>query len=244
MICEAGDVVVTPFPFVDIDVSKFRPALVLTSVATNNAVGSTLMAMITSAVASQWLTDVVVRDWREAGLRAPSIVRPKLFTLENRLNRSKAGLFFGGGPNDRPRNAGDTDCALAVRTCMARAAIALIGHDQAFSLSGRLRHDHDRRRHRRIADRAGVRGAGAEWTRAARRADFAGRGAGHLSQVRTERSDHLRPVGPSGERRRRAAADRRRQGGAQGRGAFRSGEEPARAPAHRRRSWGHRLQVG
>ena len=37
--------------------------------------------MITTA-AGEWPSDVVVRDWQEAGLHAPCKVRFKLFTLD------------------------------------------------------------------------------------------------------------------------------------------------------------------
>jgi mRNA interferase MazF len=43
------------------------------------------MAMITSAERSSWPNDVLLADWRGAGLRKPSILRWKIFTLDDAL---------------------------------------------------------------------------------------------------------------------------------------------------------------
>jgi mRNA interferase MazF len=47
--------------------------------------------MITSAKNSDWLLDVPISDLHEAGLASQSIVRMKLFTLDNRLIIRQAG---------------------------------------------------------------------------------------------------------------------------------------------------------
>ena len=47
--------------------------------------------MITSAENFDWLLDVPISDLHEAGLTSPSIVRMKLFTLDNRLIIRQAG---------------------------------------------------------------------------------------------------------------------------------------------------------
>jgi mRNA interferase MazF len=51
------------------------------------------MAMITSRDNTPWPLDVPIQDERAAGLRAPSVVRMKLFTLDNRLILRKAGAL-------------------------------------------------------------------------------------------------------------------------------------------------------
>lgn len=84
MICKAYEVVVVPFPFTDRRASKRRPALALSTERFNADSGHTLLAMITSADNPQWPMDVPI-DANAAGLRAPSKVRMKLFTLDNRL---------------------------------------------------------------------------------------------------------------------------------------------------------------
>jgi mRNA interferase MazF len=82
--CKPYDVVVVPFPFTDRRTSKRRPALALSSETFSAESGHTVLAMITSADNPRWPMDVVI-DAKEVGLRAPSKVRMKLFTLDNRL---------------------------------------------------------------------------------------------------------------------------------------------------------------
>ena len=84
-IFEKFSVVVVPFPFTDQNASKRRPALVLSTTAFNSTVQHSVLAMITSAKNSNWLLDVAISDLNSAGLAPASIVRMKLFTLDNRL---------------------------------------------------------------------------------------------------------------------------------------------------------------
>ncbi|MEM9567596.1 MAG: type II toxin-antitoxin system PemK/MazF family toxin [Cyanobacteria bacterium P01_E01_bin.34] len=80
------DVVVVPFPFTDRTASKRRPALVLSDEsAFNSAIGHSLLAMITTATHSSWPLDNSLQDLSSAGLKVPSIVRMKLFTLDHAL---------------------------------------------------------------------------------------------------------------------------------------------------------------
>ena len=106
MICEPFDVVVVPFPFTDREAERRRPALVVSSSAFNAAHDQSILAMITSA-GEDWLSDVAIRDWREAGLGVPCKVRLKLFTLDDALVLRKAGAL-----SDRD--------AEAVRSALAR----------------------------------------------------------------------------------------------------------------------------
>ena len=86
------DIVVVPFPFTDINASKRRPALILSDDrAFNTPVGHSVMAMITTASHSSWALDVVIAGLKSAGLNAPSIVRMKLFTLDQNLVRQQIG---------------------------------------------------------------------------------------------------------------------------------------------------------
>jgi len=98
VICEVGEVAVVPFPFTDMAVAKPRPALVLSTQAANAESGSTIFAMITTAARSHWPTDVPLADTEPAGLRDASLVRLKLFTLDNRLVARKIGTL---SPRDR-----------------------------------------------------------------------------------------------------------------------------------------------
>lgn len=86
------DVVKVPFPFTDRLAEKARPALVLSAdQAFNSRIGHSVMAMITSAKHSGWPLDTRIEDLTLAGLPVPSIIRLKLFTLDNRLILAKLG---------------------------------------------------------------------------------------------------------------------------------------------------------
>lgn len=91
---EAFDVVVVPFPFTDRATTKRRPALVVSDCqAFNQPVGQAVLAMITSAKHSDWPLDVDIQDLDAAGLPSASIVRMKLFTLDQQLILRKAGAL-------------------------------------------------------------------------------------------------------------------------------------------------------
>lgn len=89
MICEAGDIVVVPFPFTDRVATKRRPALVLSRKAFN-ASGHTVFAMITSTRRTRWPGDVPIPAGK-AGLTADSLLRLKLFTIENSFIMRRLG---------------------------------------------------------------------------------------------------------------------------------------------------------
>ena len=102
MICSPGDVVVVPFPFVDRPVLRRRPAVVLSNHAFNRDNGQTVVAMVTTARASSWPSDVTIENGSSAGLKYPSVVRWKVFTLPNDLIAAKAGRL---GASDRRKVA-------------------------------------------------------------------------------------------------------------------------------------------
>lgn len=89
---------IVPFPFTDIAIAKPRPALVLSAQTANGESGNTIFAMITTAARSHWPTDIPLADAEAAGLTAVSLVRLKLFTLDNRLIARKIGEL---SPRDR-----------------------------------------------------------------------------------------------------------------------------------------------
>lgn len=94
MIYNAFDVVVVPFPFTDRTTSKRRPALVLSDYGSfNQHINHSVMAMITSAKNSNWPLDMAITNLDDAGLSSASIIRMKLFTLDNRLIVRKAGTL-------------------------------------------------------------------------------------------------------------------------------------------------------
>lgn len=89
---ERFTVVRVPFPFTDRNATKNRPALVLSDApAFNTPAGHSVMAMITSQGNAPWPLDCPIADLGAAGLPAPSLVRFKLFTLDDRLVRGELG---------------------------------------------------------------------------------------------------------------------------------------------------------
>jgi mRNA interferase MazF len=94
VVYEQWAVVVVPFPFTDRAATRRRPALVVSRPeALGNRVGQSVLAMITSAVHRAWPLDTPVRDLAAAGLPAPSVVRMKLFTLDDRLVHRQIGAL-------------------------------------------------------------------------------------------------------------------------------------------------------
>ena len=92
MTFKAFDVVVVPFPFTDKTTTKRRPALVLSQANSfNKRIAHSVLAMITSASNSDWPLDIEIEDIDVAGLPYASIVRMKLFTLDDQLVIRKAG---------------------------------------------------------------------------------------------------------------------------------------------------------
>jgi mRNA interferase MazF len=91
MISERFDVVVVAFPFVDSAQRKPRPALVLSTSGFNRGNHHTVLAMITRAAHTRWPSDHVIRDLGAAGLLHASVVRGKLFTLDNRIIARRVG---------------------------------------------------------------------------------------------------------------------------------------------------------
>ena len=86
------DVVIVPFPFSDRKASKKRPALIISDAnAFNSLTHKNVMAMITTASHSPWVRDVPITDLASAGLKAKSIIRMKLFTLDDALVIKKIG---------------------------------------------------------------------------------------------------------------------------------------------------------
>ena len=85
------DVVVVPFPFTHRAQQKCRPALILSNAAFYKQSGHSVMAMITSVGNAPWLLDVKIRNLKTAGLPAASVVRMKLFTLDDQFVAARIG---------------------------------------------------------------------------------------------------------------------------------------------------------
>lgn len=92
MIYKPFDVVVVPFPFTDSAQTKRRPALILSkSECFNTKIEHSVSAMITSQKNESWPLDCPIVNKKQSGLTAPSVVRMKLFTLDNRFILRKIG---------------------------------------------------------------------------------------------------------------------------------------------------------
>ena len=92
MAYEPFDVVVVPFPFTDSSRTKRRPALVLSQkIGFGLIIEHSVLAMITSQKNEPWPLDIAIKNKKQSGLTANSVVRMKLFTLDNRFIIRKIG---------------------------------------------------------------------------------------------------------------------------------------------------------
>jgi mRNA interferase MazF len=99
-IYNAYDVVVVPFPFTDKQADKKRPALVLSDKDFNTKSDNCVLAMITSQRNPDWAFDVPIGSLQKTGLKSPSKVRMKIFTLDSSFILRKLG---GLSKKDRER---------------------------------------------------------------------------------------------------------------------------------------------
>ena len=88
-----NDIVVVSFPFTDSSVKKRRPALVVSSKEFNENHNQLILAMVTTAKHSSWQSDIELKDYADANLNVPSIVRLKLFTLEKSMVIRRLGYL-------------------------------------------------------------------------------------------------------------------------------------------------------
>lgn len=84
-------IVIVPFPFTDKMKTKRRPALVLSSLKHQKETGHITLLMVTSAKHSAWDSDFLISHLQTTGLSSASIVRQKIFTIDNRLIIERAG---------------------------------------------------------------------------------------------------------------------------------------------------------
>jgi mRNA interferase MazF len=94
------DVVVVLFPFTDRAATRKRPVLIISDATTfNQSTNKSVMAMITTASHAPWALDVPILNLKSAGLKADSVVRMKLFTLDDVLVIKKIGKLATGDRN-------------------------------------------------------------------------------------------------------------------------------------------------
>lgn len=89
---EFGDIVLVPFPFTDQTTTKRRPAVVVSATAYHREKPDLILMAVTGQVrASLSVGEVVIRDWQQAGLIKPSVIKPILTTVEKELVFRKLG---------------------------------------------------------------------------------------------------------------------------------------------------------
>lgn len=93
MIYNQFDVVLVPFPFTDRNVSKKRPALVLSNSDYQIKTNHLILAMITTAKNSRWENDLEIKQLEDTGLKTPCIIRYKIFSLDERFILKKIGFI-------------------------------------------------------------------------------------------------------------------------------------------------------
>ena len=69
------DVVAVPFPYVEREVRKRRPTVVVSDPVLSERHGLLWVVMVTSAANPSWPDDVAIGDLAMAGLPKPSVVR-------------------------------------------------------------------------------------------------------------------------------------------------------------------------
>ncbi len=90
-----GDVVLVPFPFTDQTASKRRPAVIVSA----DAYQQRRRDVIGIAVPSQVLRpagalgEMLIGDWKGAGLPKASLIKPVLATIEQQLILRKLGAL-------------------------------------------------------------------------------------------------------------------------------------------------------
>jgi mRNA interferase MazF len=81
-----GDVVLAPFPFTDQTATKKRPAVVVSSDGYNKARPDLILMAITGHLSGYpRIGEVIVSNWKEAGLLKASTIKPILTTVEKSL---------------------------------------------------------------------------------------------------------------------------------------------------------------
>ena len=90
---EIWNIVKVPFPFTDKNNAKIRPALVVSQPIFQQETQHVILTMITSAKHSSWPMDIDIEDLNNAGLPIPSVIRLKIFTLDERLLMGHLGVL-------------------------------------------------------------------------------------------------------------------------------------------------------
>ncbi|WP_176222250.1 type II toxin-antitoxin system PemK/MazF family toxin [Tuberibacillus sp. Marseille-P3662] len=90
MTYKQGDMILIPFPFSDLTGNKKRPALILNKPDAYRQ--PHLICMMITSVQRNTPSDILISQWKEAGLLKPSMARVnKIFTIDAPMVREKLG---------------------------------------------------------------------------------------------------------------------------------------------------------
>jgi mRNA interferase MazF len=93
VIFDRYDTAVVPFPFAEQPVLKRRPVVVISGKDFNQQNGATIVAMITTAKASAWPSDIKIHDLASASLTTPCVIRWRMATIPNELILRQLGTL-------------------------------------------------------------------------------------------------------------------------------------------------------
>nr|VFK57664.1 MAG: mRNA interferase MazF [Candidatus Kentron sp. TUN] len=80
-----GDVVLVGFPFTDLQITKKRPAVVISRKTYQQNRPDVILMAVTSRIRQPLATgEAMLKDWQVAGLARPSVLKPLIATLEQR----------------------------------------------------------------------------------------------------------------------------------------------------------------
>ena len=88
---DKGDIVLLPFPFTNLKTTKRRPGLVISPKVFNKSGDSTILFMTSNVATLPKEGDVLVSQFKSAGLPKPTLVRMKFVTIAKALILKKIG---------------------------------------------------------------------------------------------------------------------------------------------------------
>lgn len=90
--CRYGDVVLVTFPFTNLQTTKKRPAVIISSLSYQQTRPDFILMAITSQIKKDLsVGEYILQDWQHAGLLKPSMIKPLIATLE----QSKIVKYMG-----------------------------------------------------------------------------------------------------------------------------------------------------
>lgn len=91
-----GDVVLVPFPLTDQTAAKRRPAVIVSSDSYHRERPDVIVVAVTSRTGKPaGVGDVMIEEWRDAGLLKVSLIKPVFTTIEQTLILRKLGTLQG-----------------------------------------------------------------------------------------------------------------------------------------------------